>query len=546
MDELELADYTAILRRWKNHFLAVFLTLLAITGIFAMTWANYRSTATVEIQQPQIAAAMTTPTGMNASETTESLADLRVSQIEQKVTSPASLAEVISKFNLYPRAQKVSSTLLAKGMANKIKLNLIGSTIANPAASSRVSADQLSAIAFTLSFDYSDPKIAQQVNNELVTRFIDEDLNERQQEAQATSDLLDTQLKALEQSLTQQEQKIAQFQNEHGISGPEALLFNQQAAASAALSMQTIDSQIAANEGSQGSLRAQLSTVDPYSRVIADGQLLTTPGTQLKALESQYTTLTAQYGPDHPDVVKVRNQIAALRGETGNSSTTDTAALNAQIVDVQTNLSAAEKTYGDDNPDVLSLRHHLAELKNQLASAGKIRPHGGLKQDADNPAYLALVAQLNSLEAQHRSLLQQQQSLAAQQAKYEAALIKNPGLEQQMAALSRDHDNAQQRYRELKDRKMAADMDVQMIQDHKGQRLVVISPPDLPTSTHPSREMLFAAGLAFSLIGGLATVLIAQLLSQSVVGSRHLTSIVGKPPLITVPHLTRQTESAHG
>src|SRR6201999_108004 len=120
---------------------------------------------------------------------------------------------------------------------------------------------------------------------------------------------------------------------------------------------QTLDSQLTANEGTEGSLRAQLASVDPYSRVIADGQVLTTPAIQLKALQAQYATLTAQYGPDHPDVLKAKHQIEALQAEIGsrggNANGPDAAQLKAQIADVQTNLEAAKKTKGGDNPDVV-------------------------------------------------------------------------------------------------------------------------------------------------------------------------------------------------
>ena len=107
---------------------------------------------------------------------------------------------------------------------------------------------------------------------------------------------MQAQITALEVSLAEQEKKISDFQQEHGVSGPEMLMFNQQASESTVMSLQNLDSQITANEGTQGSLRAQLATVDPYTRVIADGQVLTTPATQLKAMQAQYSTLTAQYG----------------------------------------------------------------------------------------------------------------------------------------------------------------------------------------------------------------------------------------------------------
>src|SRR4029077_3821287 len=134
-------------------------------------------------------------------------------------------------------------------------------------------------------------------------------------------------------SMADQEKKIAEFQEKHGITRPEVMMFNQQAAANAAMNMQGLDTQIASNEGTQGSIRAQLALVDPYSRVIADGQVLTTPATQLKALQAQYATLTAQYGPTHPDVVKLEHQIESLKKETGGGSRIESGQLKAQIRD---------------------------------------------------------------------------------------------------------------------------------------------------------------------------------------------------------------------
>jgi len=544
MDELTLADYLTILRRQKKYFVLTFSVLLVLSFIFALFWSNYRSTATVEIEQPQIAPDMTIPIGMSPNDVPQALADLRISKIEQKVTAPASLVDIITKFDLYPGARKLMPmSSVADRMGNMIRLNLVSSTVANPAATQKVSVEQLSAIAFTLSFDYSDPKITQQVTNELVTRFLDEDLKERRAEAEATSEFLATQIKVLDTSMADQEKKISEFEQAHGASRPESLMFNQQAAATTVLTLQGLDSQIASNEGTQGALRGQLATVDPYSRVIANGQMLTTPATQLKALEGQYTTLSAQYGPDHPDVVKVRHQIEALRAETGIRGK-DTAQLKAQIEDARTNLGAAKKTYGPDNPDVIALQYKLKKLEDQLAAAGTGTPHDALKQDADNPAYLQFVAQLKSAEEQHKSLLAQREELAKQHAKYMQAIAQNPVLAQQMAVLSRDYDNAQLRYRELKEKKMAADMDLQLVQDRKGQRLFVINPPDLPLKTHPSRLALIIAGIFVAFMGGIGSVIAVQAINQSIIGAPHLAALVGVAPLVTIPHIYTKNETS--
>jgi uncharacterized protein involved in exopolysaccharide biosynthesis len=545
MEELSLADYIQIWKRRKKYFFVTFFILWAASLIFALTWSNYRSMATVEIEQPEIATDTTTPIGMNPADIMETLADLRISKIEQKVTAPTSLIEIITKFDLYSGSRKlVPMETIADRMSSKIKLNLVSSTVANPAAAQKVSAEQLSAIAFTLSYDYTDPRTAQQVTNELVTRFLDEDLKERHAQAEATSEFLQEQITAMEASMAEQEKKIAEFQSQHGVTRPESLMFNQQAAASTIMSMQNLDSQITTNEGTQGSLRAQLATVDPYSRVIADGQVLTTPAVQLKALEAQYSTLTAQYGPNHPDVIKVRHQIESLRKETG-IHTVDTSPIKAQIKSVQTNLAAAQKSYGPDNPDVVSLQQQLKNLQDQLAEANKgAVAQNALKQDADNPAYLQLVAQLQSMEEQHKSLITQREALAAQQAKYQEAVSQDPVLEQQMASLTRDYDNAQLRYRELKEKKMAADMEKQMVEERKGERLIVINPPALPLKTYPSRLLLLIGGFVFALAGGMGSVITVQTLNQGVLGARHLTALVGVPPLVTIPHIYTENETS--
>jgi len=141
-EELTLSDYLAIFNRQKKYFFLTFGVLFAFSIVFALSWSNYRSIATVEIEQPEIAPDMTTPFGMNAvDETPAALADLRIDKIEQKITAPAALVEIIKKFNLYPDAAKYTPMAsLADHMRNKVKLELVSSNVANPAATQKVSA----------------------------------------------------------------------------------------------------------------------------------------------------------------------------------------------------------------------------------------------------------------------------------------------------------------------------------------------------------------------------------------------------------------------
>lgn len=333
------------------------------------------------------------------------------------------------------------------------------------------------------------------------------------------------------------------------------MMFNQQSEENLTMSIAGVESQLSSNEGTQGALRAQLATAEPYSRVIADGQLLTTPETQLKSLQTQYATLTGQYGPDHPDVVKLRNQIQALKTQIGPAQAN--AQLEAQIADVKTNLAAAKSTQGADHPDVIALQKQLAKLEATLKANGgdssikgqkKTDENGdeidNIKLDADNPAYLEISSQLKSAIAQHKALVKQRDELKAQQEKYRKSIITDPQVEQEMSRLTRDYENSQLRYRELKEKKMSADMNEQLESGRKGQRLEVINPPAIPDDTHPKRILLILGGFVLAIIGGVGGVTLVEATNQNIYGIDHVAQLVGTVPFVSIPHILAGAEKA--
>lgn len=540
MEYISLSDLYTLLKRRLGLFVTVFAVLFVLGSLFSFNWSRYKSEATVEIAQPDILANYTETRKENS---LESLVDLQISRLQQKVLSTASLVEIITKFDLFANERRIKPMAqLAEAMRKKISINLIGSSLANPASSSKAAAGDLAAIAFTISFSYDDPSLAQKVVNELTSRFMDEDLRQRRSKAKDTTAFLDQQLKTLEASLAEQEKKIAEFRSTNGDIRPEALSFNQQALISTQMNMHNLETQIASNIGTQGALRAQLASTDPYSRLADGGRVLTTPTAQLKALKSKQAELTSRYGPAYPDVVKINREVAALEAQIGDVNAS--ASLQANLTDADTRLATARGSYGAANPDVKKLekvkRGLSQELKTQRGAAGA--DGEGIIADADNPAYLQIVAQLHATEKQQAALEAQRGEIAAQLAKYKSAVVANPVAEQQLSALTRDYDNAQMRYRELKANRLAAAMNETIEQDSNGQRLVVINPPELPTGTSPSRLVFLLLSLFFALGAALAVVGIEPLLKGSLVGSRHVEMLLGAAPLVVLPHISTVAE----
>ncbi|MGH1402760.1 MAG: GumC family protein [Alphaproteobacteria bacterium] len=547
MTAINPLEYISVLRRRRATFIIVFSAIFTISLAFALSWSKYRAYATVEVARPEISMeALETSNGAMLS--AAALADLQISRLKQTVLSTSSLAEIIAKLDLYPKArEKMPIAYIAQDMSKKINLKLVSTSLANPASAQKATTFQLSAIAFILSFEYSDPLKAQKTVNELVTRFLDADLRERRETAQKTSIFLQGQIDILTESLEEQEKKIAEFRAQNGNMRADALAFNQQASVTTTSRLLAIESEIVSNLGLIGALRAQLAQTEPYALIIGEsGETLTTPALQLRALKSQYTTLKSKYGNQHPDVLKAARQIKAMEKEVSARPQNHASRIKAKIYDVEAKISVTEKSYGIEHPDLKSLKTQLNKLKSELKDIGTGSNNAqGIKEDADNPAYLQIVAQLQAAEQQQSALTQQRDEIKSQQQHFQKAIEENPVFEQKLASLTRDYDNMMLLYRELTARKLAADMSKTIEEGHSGHRLAVINPPELPRGTEPSRKIILVAGFLFSIMAGLSTVLGLQILSQKIIGPQHLESIVGVAPLVTVPAFKSYDERIH-
>ncbi|MFP4097376.1 MAG: GumC family protein [Alphaproteobacteria bacterium] len=536
MTDIYLLEYLSVLWRRKGLFLTVFLVVFLSSAFFALSWDNYKASATVEVAPPAISTDVVDITNQG-NRTAQAMADLQISRLKHKVLSTNSLAEIITRLDLYPDKRKsIPIAYIAAEMKKNISLELLSTSLANPASAQKASALQLSAIAFTISFKYSDPYLAQQTVNELVSRFLDEDIQERKNVARKTSEFLKGQIDVLAQSLAEQEERIAEFRAAHGNVQPDALAFNQQASIATSARFHAIESEIVSNMGRIGALRAQLAQTDPYTRISENGEVLTTPYMQLKLLRSQYATLSARYGSEHPDVVRVIRQINALERELDPSS--ERAGLKAKTSNIEAQLIRLRDTYGESHPDIRSLKTQKSRLEGQLSSitADNINPEA-VKKDADNPVYLQILAEIEAAEKKQEALTIQKEAIRKQQEQYISAITENPEAEKKMAALARDYDNSILLYKELKAKKLAADISQTIELGRIGQRLTMIDAPELPLGTSPPRKIFLAAGFILAVMSATCCVVLYQILSRRVMGPYHLESLVGVAPLVTIPRI---------
>src|ERR1700692_2469038 len=295
--ELGAKDVVAIFRR---RFLLI--SVLSVIGIIAGIVAarvlpkRYISRTLVLVQQPE--AQPVTPL------VTDNV-NQRLATMQQQILSTTRLEPVIRDLNLYPHdINRMPMDKLVERLRQSV-------TITPIAPMTETRAQNLP--GFTISVAFDDPQLAQKICTMITSMFIEEDIKVSRGVNYGTTQFLNGQLDQAKAKLDEQDAKLAAFQREHTGVLPEDTqtnmnLLNGQAsqleAATQAISRAQQDKSFAE------SILAQQSSAWQASQA---GQNPETFDQQLEALQAQLVTLQSKYTADHPDVIKVKNDIAVLK-----------------------------------------------------------------------------------------------------------------------------------------------------------------------------------------------------------------------------------------
>ncbi|UVO51471.1 lipopolysaccharide biosynthesis protein [Sphingomonas sp. SUN019] len=303
----------AILYRRRYWLIApLILGLLGALVAMVVIVPIYRSSATLLITSQQI------PTTVVASPLTN-YADERIAKIRQRIMSRENLTGLIATHNLYAkeRARLPQDEVLGI-MRDAIGVDLVG-TSANqqhgPAGST---------IAFTLSFNYRDARVAQAVTERLTAMFITEDKRLRTEQASGTAAFLGRRAIELRDQLTAIGEKRRAIEARYAGALPEQVAVSAQSGSALRAEVSRIDAE------TQG-LMQQNSLLAARSQEIA-----ATPGAGAEALrraEERLNLLSTVYSDDFPDVVAARDVVARQRAALRRDATPNagTGAIYAEV-----------------------------------------------------------------------------------------------------------------------------------------------------------------------------------------------------------------------
>jgi uncharacterized protein involved in exopolysaccharide biosynthesis len=206
---------------------------------------------------------------------------------------------------------------------------------------------------------------------------------------------------------------------------------------------------------------------------------------------------------------------------------------NANLAQARLDLAKAQGSYSADSPQVQQAERLVRSLE---ARAAEPRRQGMGSLEPDNPVYIQIRAQRESLTSEERSLLTKQAELRARRALAERKMTKSSEVEKDLSGLIRRLQSATFSYQNARERLVTAKMGQSLETQSKGERFALVEPPDLPLlPSSPNRPVLLALLIVLVLAAGLGWPQVAESMDEAIHSARAIERVQGAPPIAEIP-----------
>lgn len=473
----------------------------------------YRAEAVVQIDTQRI------PENFVSSTVQVSLQD-SINSISKQVLSTDNLMKIIDDFNLYPTAQQPRSVeelvdrIRTKDLIVKLERSLNGNRSG----------------AFRITFDALDPNVAAQVVNRVTDLFIRENKKTRGQRAQGTTEFIETQLEQAKKTLEEQEANLSHYKLKWSGELPQQesvlmsalamkrveLQSNQEAQNRAEQNRLMLDNSISYSESSLVSasraLTQALNTAQT-ARGVSTPQGLDPQPPASAVLEAQLNAARLRYYDEYPEVKRLRLDLEQVKASEAK------AAAAAAVQRASNPVNKTEKL-----PERVSTAPQIAITQLQEE----------VKREKDRLANLK--AQYEAVDKEITTRKADRQSLLSQIEEHQMRVGKLPIREQQMAGLTRDYEISKLNYRNLHDKKVAADISAEMERSEQSERFTIAEAPHVPTlPVAPNRLLYNLVGWLIALASSLAFFFGLELRKDNFLGEWELPAdiaVLGRIPKI--------------
>ena len=530
--EQELERIKRIIWRRKGWLLWPLIALLLLTAIICVVLPNiYKSTATVLILNQQI------PTAIVPS-TVTTYAQERIQAITQEVTSRSKILKLVEKYNLLPdKVKKLTTEELVDAIRKRISFQTINAEV-NKDGGGPVNLT----IAFSISYEDEDPAKAQAVTNEIVSFYLEKNLESREKVARGTTEFLTEQLKQEHARIDELQTKLADFQKEHLEELPEYSALNMQKLERFSQRLSDVGMQLTSLEEQQSILKGDQALLDPYSGSTSSKVL--TPAERLREVQLERTQALAKYSSSHPTVKAKDQEITLL--ESGGKAGVGYDQMMDNLKAAETKLANLKSTYTDKHPDVQSTEREIKKLKAELAESQNDRQAGSKITSAPtSPAYITLKTELEKISVSISSLQAEKKQLEKDTKDLLNKLHSMPQVAKQFNDMETEYQSAKFNYNAIEQKLLGARVAQGMEEEKKGESFQVVEPAFLPEKpAKPNRLAIMLAGAVLALGLSVGTAVAREFSDKRIHDLEVLQRISRFPIISIIPSIISEADIA--
>ncbi len=525
-------DIVGILRRRGGLLLAVAgLVVLVGVAVAYRSTPQYASRGVLLAELPGLSEGAVRSVVTNRPEA-------RVRIITQRVLTNDNLQEVIDKHGLYPDLDGMPAEARGRFRDHmdlsaedpQILESLLGT--ARPEG----------ALAFSVKFSDTSPRVARDVANDLVALYLEENREARREQAAETIRFLTQEARRIERDIADREEKLAEFKTRNAGALPELSESNMQLMERVGRDLDAVEQEIRSLRERQSLYTSELALLSPSATVLNDqGAPILSPYDRLKALQREYLQMSSIYNADHPDVQRKRRELEALGQSTGLPAF-DRQTLETELQARQDQLAAARERYSADHPDVVRLEKSVEAARAALASAPRTSARR-VPTTPDNPAYIQREVQLRATTLDLQAAIERRDALRLRYDDLEKRLQVAPEVERESSALTRGLEQLVAQYNDTQRKINEAQMALNLEEDPNSERFTVLEQPSMAASpASPNRFAVLALTLAIAVALGAAVVTVAERADQAVRNAQDVVAFLEIPPLVGIPYVENRAD----
>jgi len=452
-------------RKWFM-LIPIFLGLVVGLTLIYLLPKAYLSSTMIIVEEQRV------PQEYVKSTVTSSIEE-RLKTISQQVMSRTNLIRLIDDFDFFSgQKRKLTREEMVNDFRDRIDLKVVGES------------------AFSLNFSGKDPSSAMNITNALASRFIEENLRLREQQANVTTQFLQKELSGARMRLEQLDKGVEGFKEKN---------------------MGGLPGQLDANLRILGQLQPNL---------IAITEQINDAKNHFRSIEQKMV-----------DFEKEKFMFSSLEFDI-NSGLADPGNNRSPIFDIEPlkrQLEELRLVYKENFPDVVELKGKIKRLEAQFLNEGN-------KLDELFDARLNLMrVELQQTRDEINSLEGKRIRLVAKIADYNKRIADTPNVETQFKNLMRDYDIAQENYQSLLQKTFDARISENLERRQKGERFRILDPANLPETPYkPNIWKIILLGILGGVGSGVGLVLLVEFLNPCFRRPEDLDGVIQAPIILTI------------